>query len=75
MVDKPNPEGSVVRRTGRVLVGLGIGVASVVVPVYIAEAAPPQLRATLVTVNVLMITTGQFCAYLADYGSVLSNNL
>lgn len=63
------------RRTGRVLVGLGIGVASVVVPVYIAEAAPPQLRATLVTVNVLMITTGQFCAYLADYGSVLSNNL
>ena len=47
--------------------GLGVGLASVTVPVYIAEAAPPHLRATLVTVNVLMITSGQFLAYLADY--------
>ena len=53
---------------GRVLVGSGIGIASVVVPVYIAEAAPPACRASLVTVNVLMITIGQFCSYLADYG-------
>lgn len=53
---------------GRLLVGLGVGLASVTVPVYIAEAAPPGLRATLVTVNTLLITTGQFVAYLADYG-------
>ncbi len=47
--------------------GLGVGLASVTVPVYIAESAPANVRATLVTVNVLMITSGQFVAYLADY--------
>ncbi|CAL8471078.1 g10620 [Coccomyxa elongata] len=52
---------------GRALVGLGVGLASVTVPVYIAESAPANVRATLVTVNVLMITSGQFVAYLADY--------
>ena len=52
---------------GRALVGLGVGLASVTVPVYIAESAPQSVRATLVTVNVLMITTGQFVAYLVDF--------
>lgn len=52
---------------GRAFVGLGVGLASVTVPVYIAESAPPGVRATLVTVNVLMITTGQFVAYLVDF--------
>lgn len=52
---------------GRGLVGLGVGLASVTVPVYIAESAPQDVRATLVTVNVLMITTGQFAAYLVDF--------
>ena len=49
------------------MVGLGVGLASVTSPVYIAESAPPSVRATLVTVNVLMITSGQFVAYVADY--------
>lgn len=44
-----------------------MGLASVTVPVYIAESAPAEVRATLVSVNVLMITSGQFVAYLADY--------
>ncbi|EIE20094.1 general substrate transporter [Coccomyxa subellipsoidea C-169] len=52
---------------GRALVGIGVGLASVTVPVYIAESAPAEVRATLVTVNVFMITSGQFVAYLADY--------
>lgn len=47
--------------------GVGVGLASVTVPVYIAESAPAEVRATLVSVNVLMITSGQFVAYLADY--------
>lgn len=47
------------------MVGLGVGVASVTVPVYIAECAPPARRASLVTVNVLFITGGQFIAYVA----------
>lgn len=52
---------------GRALVGLGIGIAAVNAPVYLAECAPSSLRATLVTVNVLMITSGQFASYLLDY--------
>ncbi|CAK0782513.1 hypothetical protein CVIRNUC_005731 [Coccomyxa viridis] len=52
---------------GRIVVGLGVGLASVTSPVYISESAPPSVRATLVTVNVLMITSGQFVAYVADY--------
>jgi Sugar (and other) transporter len=53
--------------TGRVIVGLGVGLASVTVPLYIAEAAPPHIRAVLVTVNVLMITSGQLLAYVVDF--------
>ncbi|KAK9802634.1 hypothetical protein WJX73_008174 [Symbiochloris irregularis] len=52
---------------GRALVGLGVGLASVTVPAYIAECAPTSIRATLVTANVFMITFGQFAAYLSDY--------
>ncbi|PRW45452.1 Inositol transporter 1 [Chlorella sorokiniana] len=52
---------------GRALVGLGVGLASVTVPIYIAECAPPARRASLVTVNVLAITGGQFVAYVADF--------
>ena len=52
---------------GRALVGLGVGLASVTVPVYIAESAGKSVRATLVTLNVLMITMGQFSAYLVDW--------
>nr|XP_015208092.1 PREDICTED: proton myo-inositol cotransporter isoform X2 [Lepisosteus oculatus] len=51
---------------GRVVVGLGIGIASMTVPVYIAEAAPPQLRGQLVTINTLFITGGQFIASVID---------
>ncbi|EFN54539.1 hypothetical protein CHLNCDRAFT_8066, partial [Chlorella variabilis] len=49
----------------RALVGLGVGLASVTVPIFIAECSPPARRASLVTVNVLLITLGQFVAYVA----------
>ncbi|XP_073475786.1 proton myo-inositol cotransporter [Aquarana catesbeiana] len=51
---------------GRVVVGLGIGIASMTVPVYIAEAAPSHLRGRLVTINTLFITGGQFFAAVVD---------
>ncbi|KAJ0034629.1 hypothetical protein Pint_25729 [Pistacia integerrima] len=51
---------------GRLLVGLGVGVASVTAPVYIAEAAPSEVRGGLVSTNVLMITGGQFLSYLVN---------
>ncbi|KAL5543244.1 hypothetical protein UlMin_010954 [Ulmus minor] len=53
---------------GRLLVGLGVGVASVTAPVYIAEASPSEIRGALVSTNVLMITGGQFLSYLVNLG-------
>ena len=51
---------------GRLLVGLGVGVASVTAPVYIAELSPSEIRGGLVSTNVLMITSGQFLSYLIN---------
>lgn len=51
---------------GRLLVGVGVGIASVTAPVYIAEASPSEIRGGLVSTNVLMITGGQFLSYLIN---------
>ncbi|KAI1888569.1 hypothetical protein AGOR_G00186520 [Albula goreensis] len=59
----PNKE---VLLVGRVIVGLGLGIASMTVPVYIAESSPPHLRGQLVTINTLFITGGQFIASVID---------
>lgn len=60
---------------GRVIVGLGIGIASMTVPVYIAEVSPPHQRGQLVTINSLFITGGQLIASLIDGAfSYLSRN-
>jgi major inositol transporter-like SP family MFS transporter len=47
----------------RFVLGLAVGCASVTVPIYISELARPSQRERLVTVNELMIVTGQFLAY------------
>ncbi|KAJ8098180.1 general substrate transporter [Lipomyces tetrasporus] len=47
---------------GRFIVGLGIGEAAMVAPIYIAEIAPAKLRGGLVTVDALAITGGQCIA-------------
>ncbi|GAA2621773.1 sugar porter family MFS transporter [Streptomyces axinellae] len=51
----------------RVVLGLGIGTASNLVPVFIAEVAPPRYRGRLVGLNQLMITLGIVLAYVANY--------
>lgn len=47
---------------GRATVGVAIGMASTVVPMYIAELAPSNIRGSLVTMNNLFITIGQMSA-------------
>lgn len=51
---------------GRIIVGVGIGMAAMAVPMYIAESAPANVRGKLVVVNVLFITGGQFVATVVD---------
>lgn len=53
---------------GRSIVGLAVGAASFVVPLYIAELAPAKFRGRLVTLNVLFVTLGQVVAYLIGWG-------
>lgn len=57
----------VVMTVGRCVIGAGVGAASFVVPLYIAEVAPASHRGRLVTTNVLFITLGQMVAYLTGW--------
>jgi sugar porter (SP) family MFS transporter len=52
----------------RVIIGLAVGSASMVVPLYIGEIVPPRLRGGLVSLNQLAITVGILSSYLIDYG-------
>lgn len=56
--------GALLLDMGRFLNGYGIGIFSYVVPVFIAEIAPKNLRGGLTTVNQLMIVTGASVAFL-----------
>src|SRR5215207_3459493 len=49
---------------GRFLLGLGVGLASMIVPLYIAEIAPAARRGALVSLNQLMITIGILVSYI-----------
>ena len=51
----------------RVIGGVGVGVASVIAPAYIAEIAPARIRGRLGSIQQLAIVLGIFLALLTDY--------
>ncbi|MGF7139412.1 sugar porter family MFS transporter [Roseimarinus sediminis] len=51
----------------RLLGGLGIGLASAISPMYIAEVSPAHIRGRLVSVNQLTIVIGILAAQVANY--------
>ena len=53
--------------TGRVFVGIAIGVASFTTPLYISEISPVSMRGRFVSFNSIALTFGIVIAYLVDY--------
>jgi sugar porter (SP) family MFS transporter len=51
----------------RLFIGIAIGIASFVAPLYISEVSPPKIRGALVSFNQLMITCGIVLSYIVDY--------
>ncbi|OKL61033.1 hypothetical protein UA08_03283 [Talaromyces atroroseus] len=54
---------------GRFVTGLGIGSLSMIVPLYNAELAPPEIRGSLVAVQQLSITFGIMISFWIGYGT------
>ncbi|KAG1730247.1 general substrate transporter [Suillus paluster] len=52
----------------RFLIGIGVGLASCIAPLYIQELSPTRMRGRMVVLNVVMITFGQVVAYGIDAG-------
>lgn len=52
---------------GRVIGGLGVGMASVIAPAYIAEIAPARIRGRLASLQQLAIVSGIFISLLVDF--------
>src|SRR5215217_4467120 len=50
----------------RVVLGLAVGAASVIVPLYLAELAPTGIRGAIASLNQLMIVTGILVAYIVN---------
>lgn len=53
---------------GRVIGGVGVGAASMVVPLYVAEASPPRIRGRLVGIYEILATTGTMLGFWINYG-------
>jgi sugar porter (SP) family MFS transporter len=51
----------------RFIGGLGVGMASVVSPMYITEISPASIRGRLVALNQLAIVVGILCSYLSNW--------
>ncbi len=51
----------------RAIVGVAIGVASMLTPLYLAEIAPKKHRGAVVSLNQFCITFGILVSYLTDY--------
>ncbi|MFB6888068.1 MFS transporter [Kitasatospora sp. NPDC056327] len=50
----------------RAVLGLAVGSASTIVPLYLAEIAPPRLRGRMITVNQILLTVGILVSYLVN---------
>ena len=57
----------------RIIGGVGIGIVSIVSPIYISEVSPARIRGTLVSLYQLAVTVGFLLAYLMNW--VIDSNI
>lgn len=69
----PNLELLVAFNIYRIIGGVGVGLASAICPMYIAEVAPSNIRGTLVSWNQFAIIFGQLVVYFVNF-IILGNN-
>ena len=58
----------------RIIGGIGVGLASAICPMYIAEIAPSNIRGTLVSWNQFAIISGQLIVYIVNF-LILGDNV
>ena len=58
----------------RIIGGVGIGIVSIVSPIYISEISPARTRGTMVSLYQLAVTAGLLLAYLINY-IILKNSV
>lgn len=54
---------------GRILFGCAVGMLAMVVPLYLSELAPPNIRGALVALQQLSITLGIMVSFWINYGT------
>ncbi|CUM52495.1 uncharacterized protein AC631_05634 [Debaryomyces fabryi] len=59
---------------GRFILGLGVGIASLISPLMLSELAPSKYRGRLIVTNCMFITGGQMIAYFINWGLTGVNN-
>ncbi|MEK0379148.1 MFS transporter, partial [Corynebacterium mastitidis] len=58
----------------RLVLGLAVGMVSIVVPMYVSEMAPADVRGRMVSLNTLMIVVGQLSAYVVNSAVAATGN-
>ncbi|WP_346859659.1 D-xylose transporter XylE [uncultured Draconibacterium sp.] len=59
----------------RIIGGIGVGMASALVPMYIGEIAPAELRGRLVSLNQFAIVFGMLVVYFVNWGIINDQSL
>lgn len=67
------PQNLTVFALGRIIGGLGLGIASMLSPLYIAELAPASMRGRLVSLFQLAIVTGFFIVFYVNASVALTH--
>lgn len=59
---------------GRLIMGFAVGLSAMVVPMYLSEVSPPEIRGAVIFTFQLAITIGIMAAYLINYAFAVNEN-